>query len=221
MAPRRSKDRDSKSPSLLYGLTKNSGEPDDPFVNTSDPKAATNFCDFNFAQQFGFGGFESQCRPILSNASAPPTSVGINAGGGNYINYVTGAAAARSSFHWLWNNQYEAIALGNPFPGLGRNTLRGDSFNNVDLTVGKNVKLAERVNMVLQMSAFNVLNRAYYGTPDANLEDSLYPAFYGIPNSFLSNYYGPGTSQGSSAGNGAFFQGLGNRNVQLSGKITF
>jgi hypothetical protein len=191
-----------------------------PFVNSNDPKASTSFCDNAFALEFGFGGFESQCRPILSNPQAPLSSVGINTGKG-YIDYVTGASIQPSAVHWLWNNQYEAIARGNPFPGVGRNSLRGDSFNNVDLTVGKNIRLTERVNMILQASAFNVLNRAYYGTPDPNIEDSLYPTLYGVPNSFLSNYYGLGTATGSSAGGGAFFQGLGNRNVQISGKITF
>jgi hypothetical protein len=192
-----------------------------PYVNANDPKAATGFCDTDFALNFGFGGFESQCRPVLSNPKAPMTSVGINTGAKGYINYVTGAPISASDVHWLWNNQYEAIARNNPFPGVGRNTLRGDSFNNVDLTVGKNVHITERVSMILQASAFNVLNRAYYGTPDPNLEDSLYPTLYGIPNSFLSNYYGSGVGLGSSAGGGAFFQGLGNRNLQLSGKITF
>ena len=101
---------------------------------------------------------------------------------------------------WLWNNQYEAIARGNPFPGVSRNTLRGDSFNNVDVSVVKNVRLTERVSMVLQMSAFNALNRGYYGTPDPNIEDSLFPAFYGIQSGFLNNYYAGGGGASPAAG---------------------
>jgi Carboxypeptidase regulatory-like domain/TonB dependent receptor len=207
----------------------NGGQPFNPFQaeasgnpflpNPSDPLATTSFCDASFDLQYDFGGYVSQCRPILANKSAPMTSVGINTGGGNYINYATGVPGARSSFHWLWNNQYEAMALNNPFPGVGRNTLRGDSFNNLDLTVGKNIHLTERVNMLLELSAFNALNRAYYGTPDANIEDSYYPS-EGLFPSFLLNTYENG-SAGSSAGGGAFFQGAGNRNIQLIGKITF
>src|SRR6202035_4707789 len=157
---------------------------------------------------------------ILANPRAPYNSVGINVGG-SYRNYSTGATQSRDSFRWLWNNKYEAIALNNPFPGVGRNTLRGDSFNNVDITVGKNFKLTEHINMLMQVSAFDVLNRAYYGTPDANIDDSIAPAFgTGLPNIFLTNYFAGG-NQGSAAANGAYFQGSGNRNVQLSGKITF
>lgn len=206
----------------------NGGQPFSPFQeltpaavnvgvlpNPNDTNATSNFCDFGFA--LSFIGF-NQCRPILANAKAPYNSVGINVGG-SYVNYSTGAAQSRDSFHWLWNNKYEAMALNNPFPGVSRNTLRGDSFNNVDLTVGKNFKITEHVNMLLQVSAFDVLNRAYYGTPDANLDDSVLPAF-GLPNTFLTNYFAGGNA-GSAAAGGAYFQGSGNRNVQLTGKITF
>jgi hypothetical protein len=208
----------------------NGGQPFNPFQavgssnpflpNPNDAMATTSFCDSNFDLQFDFGGAVNQCRPILANKFAPISSVGINVGGGNYMNYATGALGQqRSAFHWLWNNRYEAVALNNPFPGVGRNTLRGDSFNNLDLTVGKNVKLTKRVNMLLQVAAFNAFNRAYYGTPDPNVEDTLFPA-EGLFPSFLRSTYENG-SAGSSAGGGAFFQGSGNRNIQLTGKITF
>jgi outer membrane receptor protein involved in Fe transport len=188
-----------------------------PFVNQADPLAVTSFCDFGFSSVFI--GIDS-CRPILSNSRAPLGSVGVNTGAGGYIDYTTGLPVSPSSVHWLWNNQYEAIARGNPFPGASRNTLRGDSFNNVDISVVKNVRLTERVNMLLQMSAFNALNRGYYGTPDPNIEDSLFPAVSGNPSGFLNNYYASGGGASPAAG-GAFGQGPGNRSVQLGGKIVF
>ncbi len=191
----------------------NATTPPPPKINVTE--AETSFCDIGFAEVFG-----NPCRPILSNPQAPMTSVGINTGPGGYIDYVTGAPTSPSSVHWLWNNQYEAIARGNPFPGAGRNILRGDSFNNLDLAVVKNIRLAERVTLALSANAFNALNRGYYGTPDPNLEDTLYPALYGIPNSFLSNYYSGGGGESPAAG-GAFGQGPGNRTIQLGGKFTF
>lgn len=188
-----------------------------PFVNSSDPKASTSFCDTTFAAAF-IGS--SQCRPILSNPRAPLGTVGVNTGAGGYIDYTTGQSISPSAVHWLWNNQYEAMARNNPYPGVPRNTLRGDSFNDVDLTLVKNIRLAERFSLQLQASAFNLLNRGYYGTPDPNIEDSLYPAFYGIPSGFLNNYYATGGGASYAAG-GAFGQGPGNRSVQLGGKIIF
>jgi hypothetical protein len=189
-----------QSPSVLSDVTANAA------INPT--LAETSFCDYQFGQNFG-----SSCRPILSNKAAPPSSVGINLGPGGYVDYVTGSPTTPSAEHWLWNNQYEAIARGNPFPGVGRNILRGDSFNNLDLTVGKTVKTTERVTMILQISAFNALNRGYYGTPDANIEDTL------ISN-FLSTFQNAGGGESPAAG-GAFGQGPGNRNVQLSAKIVF
>ena len=173
-------------------------------------QAEFGFCDVGFTQAFG----GNPCRPVLSNARAPLSSIGINLGPGGYVDYVTGAATTRSAEHWIWNNQYEAMALNTPFPGAGRNILRGDSFSDLDLSVGKTIHLTERLTMHLQASAFNVLNRAYYGTPDPNVEDSSFGGF-------LSSQYAFGTTLQSAAGGGSYPQGLGNRNVQLTGKITF
>jgi len=173
-------------------------------------EAGQGFCDLGFVA----GGFFPSCRPDLSNPKAPLNSIGINLGPGGYVDYVTGAPTSPSSEHWLWNNQYEAIARHNPFPGVGRNILRGDSWSNLDASAGKNFKIAERVNMRIMVSAFNVLNRGYYQTPTLTVESSL-----GSPNSFES-YLFTGIQQ-SGAGGGSYPQGLGNRNIQLTGKITF
>jgi Carboxypeptidase regulatory-like domain/TonB dependent receptor len=173
-------------------------------------EAEQGFCDLGFAA----GGFAPSCRPVLSNSKAPLQSIGINLGPGGYVDYVTGNPVSRSSEHWIWNNQYEALALNNPFPGVGRNILRGDSWNDLDLSAAKSFRVAERVNLQIMASAFNVFNRAYYGTPDIDVEHSL-----ASPNTFESTLFTG--AQESGAGGGSYPQGLGNRNVQLMGKITF
>ena len=137
-------------------------------------QAEYGFSDVGFAQVQG-----NSNRPVLSNKSAPLGSVGINLGPGGYVDYVTGAAVSPSSEHWLWSNQYEAIAKGNPFPGVGRNTLRGDSFNNLDLTIGKNIHVAERVNMVIQASAFHALNRAVWRLHELKIRVRHWPGKWG------------------------------------------
>ncbi|HTW82427.1 MAG TPA: carboxypeptidase regulatory-like domain-containing protein [Terracidiphilus sp.] len=185
--------------------------PGDTAAALAIQRATTSFCDIVWAENFG-----NPCRPVLSNKSAPLNSIGINLGPLGYYDYVTGSPTTAANEHWLWNNQDEAIAVNNPFPGVGRNILRGDSFNNLDLSIGKSFRINERVSMNLQMSAFNALNRAYYGTPDVNIEDSL-----ASPNLFLSTYEAFGTTAESPAAGGAFGAGPGNRNVQLSGKIQF
>jgi hypothetical protein len=196
------------SPSQFFAITS-----PNVTIPTADSAATmaqvtSNFCDLGFAENFG-----SQCRPILANKSAPIGMVGINVGNGVYENYATGAVAPRSSFHWLWNNQEEALAMGNPFPGVGRNTLRGDSWNDLDASLGKNFKATERVSVQLTLNVFNVMNRAYYGTPDVSIEDS-------VPGLFMTNTY-TGYNAGTAAGGGAYFAGFGNRNIQLSAHINF
>jgi hypothetical protein len=178
-------------------------------------EAGQGFSDLGFA-----AAFSASSRPVLSSKSAPLGSVGINLGPAGYVDYVTGNPVSRSSEHWIWNNQYEAIALGNPFPGVGRNILRGDSWSDLDLSGSKTIHVAERVNLQIVASAFNVMNRGYYGTPDLLVEDALTsPAkfmttlFTGPP--FISANYGSG------AGGGSYPQGLGNRNVQMTAKIIF
>jgi len=169
----------------------NSGQPYTPEQAYFDG----SYCDINFGTTFI--GTPDACRPILSNKAANPLTVGVNVGGGVYQDYNSGATGARSSFHWLVNNQAEANALGNPFPGVGRNTLKGNTFNNADMSIFKNNKISERINLQLELTVFNALNRSYYGTPDAFIDDE--------GSSFGLNRYNGGT----------------NRNVQLGGKVQF
>jgi hypothetical protein len=96
----------------------------------------------------------------------------VNTGKGVYVDNFTLLPVARSSEHWILNNTAEALAIGTPYGGVGRNTLRGDSFNNVDISVYKNTHINERVNLQLQFTLFNALNRAFYSAPDAQIEDS-------------------------------------------------
>lgn len=196
------------SPSQNFSITSSNIS----IPTTDSPQVAnevtSNFCDLGFARAYG-----SQCRPILANKGAPISSVGINVGNGVYENYATGAVGPRSSFHWLWNNQAEALTLGNPFPGVGRNTLRGDSWNNLDASLGKKFKATERVSVQLSLNVFNVMNRAYYATPDVSIEDS-------VPGLFMTNTF-TGYNAGTAAGGGAYYAGFGNRNVELSARIAF
>jgi len=144
----------------------NSGQPFTPYQGL---QSSGTYCDDNF-NQFVLG--VTSCRPVLVNPKAP-----------------------NSPDSYVFNNVPVADALGNPFPGVGRNTLRGQSYNNLDASIFKTTRLTERINMQLQLNVFNSLNRQYLGTPGAFLGAS----------SFLTT---------------AFNQGS-NRSVQLGGKIIF
>ena len=144
----------------------NTGQPFTPFQGI--PRSGS-YCD-SFFNAFVLG--VDSCRPILVDPSKPnsPSS------------YVT-------------NNIPRADALGNPFPGVGRNTLRGQSYDNLDASIFKTTAISERVGLQLQLNVFNVFNRQFLGTPGAFIGSS----------SFLTTDFNQGT----------------NRSVQLAGKIIF
>jgi len=201
----------------------NSGQPyndfelttnESPITNGSDPNTYTSYGNSLIGNAFN-SGVDTE-RPIVSNPKAPVTTIGIyntttSASGVNsapfLVDYVTGNPTTPSQVHWIANNKYAARLAGNPWPGSGRNLLRGDSFNNVDFSVFKNTKLTERFTLRIEADAYNVLNRSYYGTPDPESGDSAF-------GSFNSLQFEP--ASGSLIGTGT-----GVRNMTFGGKLLF
>jgi len=66
-------------------------------------------------------------------------------------------------------------AFGNTKPGL----MRGPSQHNVDLSLRKNTKLMERMNLEFRAEFFNVFNSVQYANPDTSFSDGT-PAFGAI-----------------------------------------
>jgi hypothetical protein len=184
-----------------------------PNINGSDSNTYTSYSDSKEASAFNSG--YDFARPLLSNPKAPVGAIGIytTTGSGStlsapfLVDYSTGLATTASQVHWISNNKYAAKLAGRPFPGSGRNLLRGNTFNNVDASVFKNTKLTERVTLRIEADAYNVLNRSYYGTPDNFIGDAPGGSF----NNFFYN----------SAGGGFVGAGTGVRNMTFGGKILF
>jgi hypothetical protein len=204
----------SGQPFTDYDLTSNSS----PQVNPNDSKTSASYEDIPSANAFN-SGVDTE-RPILSNPKAPVGTVGIyttttNAAGANsapfLVDYNTGAPITASQVHWISNNQYAAQIAGTPYPGSGRNLLRGDSFNNVDASVFKTTQLTEHVTLRLEADAFNVLNRSYYGAPDNYIGDLGAGSF----NNFsLTPAFTPQTQGGTGVGTGV-------RNMTFGAKVIF
>jgi hypothetical protein len=95
-----------------------------------------------------------------------------------------------------------------PYPGSGRNLLRGNTFNNVDLNVYKNTMLTEHVTLRIEADAYNVLNRSYYSMQDGLLGDAPLGSF----NNFTAN---------PAAAGGLVGIGTGVRNMAFGAKILF
>ncbi len=93
-----------------------------------------------------------------------------------------------------------------PAPGtfgdLGRNAFRAPGITDIDLALAKDIPLSERTNVRFRADLFNVVNRAMYGAPNANLS----AANFGEITSTISSY---ATGRGTP------------REFQLSAKISF
>ena len=185
-----------------------------------------------------FGGRFDACRPILSNASLPLTSVGqycdgtlatcptaagtalplgalvsfsdpcLGSGGGQNQCAVTPINGA----HWIHNDPTAAQVVGTPYAGVGRNTLRGQSINTDNLAVFKNIKINERVTAQFQAQAFDLFNTQFLGVPDPILDDVATGRFQST--SFNAN--GGGTFAGN-----INTDGIGRRRLLFGLKMIF
>ena len=152
----------------------------------------SNYCDGQFASSFNSS--ISTCRPVQSNKNAPVASTGIylNPDSGAFYGIASGyytlptffdylfgdastpppTATTPDAVRFLWNNTDIADLKGTPFPGVGRNTLRANRWNNLDASIFKNNKIRENLNLQLQFSAYNVLNHKLLGTNDPEMDDT-------------------------------------------------
>lgn len=55
------------------------------------------------------------------------------------------------------------------YGNLGRNTLIGPGFFNLDMSLVKNTRIGERIGVEFRAEFFNLLNRANFGTPDVGV----------------------------------------------------
>ena len=89
------------------------------------------------------------------------------------------------------------------FGNLRRNSVYGPGFTNMDLTLAKNTKIRENLNLQLRADAFDVFNHPNYGQPGPQSGGALvsvFPSTGGVPASFstISSTRFPTGDSGSS-----------------------
>ena len=156
------------------------------------------------------------CRPIVSNAGAPFTSVGICsnpfAPDCGIQNFVDGTPTQLSAVHWIVNDPSAAQFFGSPFLGVGRNTERGEAISTVNMAVFKNTKLTERLNLQLQAEAFNLFNTMFRGVPAPRVTSVAAGSF---GNTNFNN------SGGAAFAGNLVTDGIARRRLQLGVKLIF
>lgn len=106
------------------------------------------------------------------------------------------------------------------FGSLGRNSLIGPGYQNVDFSVFKTTKITERVNLQLRAEVFNILNHPNFASPllpgfsvDASA-NGLTPE--GLGKDYLRLIVTPDVGIGN-----PFLGGGGPRNFQFAARVTF
>ena len=80
---------------------------------------------------------------------------------------------------WFSPTAYTVPATG-IWGNLGRGVLNGPGLANLDMSVLKNIALREKMNLQFRAEAFNLLNRANFGTPNAITNAALTKTTNGI-----------------------------------------
>ena len=135
-------------------LTFQSGTPFEP-LNDSDPTAALSGIDALVGNPL---------RPNL-NASLPISSMTLKelrlAGGSALFSALAPCTRIGTTL---------TCAPGDRFGNVGRNVLRGDGINNVDLSISKTTRiLGERQLLQIRADFFNLTNTRNFGIPEASI----------------------------------------------------
>jgi len=80
----------------------------------------------------------------------------------------TGPVVIGDQARWFDPSAFVVPAAGT-FGSVGRGVYRGPGLAEVDLSVFKNTRLSERLNLQLRAEIFNLLDRTKLGTPNATV----------------------------------------------------
>lgn len=133
------------------------------------------------------GGWE--VAPIVSLQSGNPFSISVS--NSAQINGVANSifpnvsAPLQTSGNPLGQfiaNPGVLSSPGNNFGNLGRNSIIGPAFLNMDLGLAKNTKITEKMNLQLRLDAFDLFNHPNYGQPGPQAGGYLTASLTPCPN---------------------------------------
>lgn len=141
---------------------------------------------FGKGQKYDFGNTTAnyilgnwQVNGILSLTSGVPYDVLVSGDIANTgstterANLVMSNTAAPNQSPGLWlNPQAFAVPANFTYGTLGRNSLRGPYFHNLDMSLFRRFPIKERLGIEFRAEAFNLTNSVVFGTPDSNLSDA-------------------------------------------------
>jgi outer membrane receptor protein involved in Fe transport len=110
------------------------------------------------------------------------------------IPHSCGTAAVNGATPCMSQSDFLTAGTETNFGNIGRNSIFGPGYFNVDTTLYKNFPITERVKCVIGASAYNILNHAHFADPLANVAGGGFGGIYGTVSPPTSAY---GAFQGS------------------------
>jgi hypothetical protein len=133
----------------------------------------------NRALNAAVGGW--QVNAIYAFTSGLPYNLGVSADIANTGNPGTARLDRIGNprlSHPTRAEWFNKAAFASPAPYTfgteGRNDLRGDPFQDADLSLFKNLQIQKLGNLQFRAEAFNALNHLTYATPDGNISDTTF-----------------------------------------------
>ncbi|MBO0862916.1 MAG: TonB-dependent receptor [Chloracidobacterium sp.] len=154
------------------------------------------------------GGWKLSALGILRTGIADTVFIGANTfGNGNFTNQRPNAAAGVSPYaeNQSPDNWLNPAAFSMPAPGtfgnLGRNTIFGPSFKQIDFSLLKDMRISERFKLEYRAEFFNIFNHPNFDQPNTTFGTSNFGKIF---NTF-GRTLGVGTS----------------RQIQMAFRLTF
>jgi len=143
---------------------------------------------------------ESIWDPLIANIFQGTLNVGSTYGGVLLPTAVTnlphscGNAAVNGATPCLSQAMFLPAGQEPGFGNVGRNTLFGPGYFNIDTSLYKNIPVTERVKLTIGASAYNLLNHPHFAAPYSNVSSGAVGGIYGTVEEPTSAY---GAFQGS------------------------
>ncbi len=153
------------------------------------------------------GSFAAGGSQLLSFNALNAANTGDPAGCLRGAGTCTFVPITTNDVRFIVNMHTAQTVFGTPFGNVARNPLVDAASNRLDASIFKNIKIGERNNFEMRMTATNALNHFNYVNIDPNMEDA------GINGGYSSNFGIGFNNPAQTAANG--------RVVSISGRFTF
>jgi len=125
-----------------------------------------------------------QVNGLVSALAGTPFTLGLNssndnANGGNQRPNFSGSTKGPRTLNEWFNTSAFSQPLADTYGNVGRNSLFGPHYTDVDFSFFRNFKFLEHYNAQFRVEAFNLFNHPNFGNPDSGFGDQRFGVITG------------------------------------------